>query len=123
MDNTRLGTYLWPWLILLALLGVNMAVALLDLGLGPWANLAIAAIQALLVLSIFMYLRGGSHLLRLVAAAGFFWLMLLFGLVQSDYVTRFEDRAIGRLAPLKKASREISQSSNEGKTRYSGFSS
>ncbi len=109
MDDNKLAPYLWSWLALLGLLVLNVAVALLDPELGAWANLSIAAIQVLLVLAVFMYLRGASPLLRLFAMAGFFWLLVLFGLAQSDFATRFEDRAIGRLVPFASASGEAAE--------------
>lgn len=98
MADDKIGIYLWTWLGLLALLALNLMVSLLNFG--GWVNLAIATLQALLVLTVFMYLRRGSTLLWLTAATGFLWLGLLYGLAESDYATRGEDEATGRIAPL-----------------------
>lgn len=100
MDDTKLGTYLGIWLILLALLGVNIAVAFLDLGtLNAPLTVAIAAVQAFLIISFFMYLRTGAPVVRIAAGTGFFWLLIMIGLVLGDYGTRFEDSELGRLRP------------------------
>jgi molybdopterin-containing oxidoreductase family iron-sulfur binding subunit len=77
------------WLALIALLLLTMGSAYLRLG---WANgainLAIALVKALLVMIFFMHLRSSDHLLRIVAAAGFFWLALLVGLAFTDVGVR-----------------------------------
>jgi caa(3)-type oxidase subunit IV len=36
----------------------------------------------------FMHLRSGHHMLRIVAAAGFFWLVILIGLAFTDILAR-----------------------------------
>lgn len=97
MADCKLATYLWTWLALLALLGLNLALAFGFPSLGPWLNIGIAALQALLIVSVFMYVRNGQSAVRIAALAGFFWLLLLFGLTFSDYAARFKDVAIGRL--------------------------
>jgi cytochrome c oxidase subunit 4 len=100
MDDTRLGTYLGIWLVLLALLGVNIALSFIDLGaLNAPLPLAIAAVQAFLIVSFFMYLRTGAPVVRIAAGTGFFWLFIMIALVLGDYVTRFEDSKLGRLRP------------------------
>jgi cytochrome c oxidase subunit 4 len=58
------------------------------LGLGAWANLAIAAAKAALVLWFFMELRSGPPLLRLFAFGAVAWLSILFGLGFADWLTR-----------------------------------
>jgi cytochrome c oxidase subunit 4 len=74
---------------LLALLGANMGLAQLDLGrLKPALILAIAVSMATLVIWFFMGVRRATMLTRLFACAGFFWLLILFGLSLSDYLTR-----------------------------------
>ncbi|MGH8800315.1 MAG: cytochrome C oxidase subunit IV family protein [Casimicrobiaceae bacterium] len=47
-----------------------------------------AVAKALLVMIFFMHLRSGHYVLRIVAAAGFFWLMLLIGLASTDFLMR-----------------------------------
>ena len=77
------------WLALIGLLVLTLGSAYLRLG---WANgainLVIAFVKALLVMIFFMHLRSGHPLLRIVAAAGFFWLTLLIGLAFTDFASR-----------------------------------
>ena len=77
------------WAALMALLTVSLVCAYLPLG---WLNtpigLAIAGIKAGLVGGMFMGLGRARPLLRLAAAAGFFWVTVLFGLTLSDLLTR-----------------------------------
>lgn len=54
---------------------------------GP-INLAIALVKASLVMIFFMHLRSGHYMLRVVAAAGFFWLVILIGLAFTDIIAR-----------------------------------
>ena len=77
------------WLTLLVLLGLSVGSAYLDIGrLHAVANFGIAATQAAIVFILFMKLRGRPSLKWVFAAAGFFWLLLLFGLGGIDYATR-----------------------------------
>lgn len=74
---------------LLLLLGATTGLAFLPLGAwGTGAALAIAALKALLVLVVFMNLRGTGRLTWLVAGAGFYWLAILVALTLSDLLTR-----------------------------------
>jgi cytochrome c oxidase subunit 4 len=50
--------------------------------------LTIAVIKATLVILFFMHVRYSSRLTRLIVAAGFFWLGIMFLLTMSDYRTR-----------------------------------
>lgn len=45
-------------------------------------------VQMLLILFYFMEARWSAKLVWLFAAAGFFWLLIMFTLVASDYLTR-----------------------------------
>jgi cytochrome c oxidase subunit 4 len=82
-------TYVLVWLALLALLALTLGSSYLPMGwLNPTINLGVAAAKALLVLAFFMHLRSGHYLLRIVAAAGFFWLALLIGLAFTDFTMR-----------------------------------
>ncbi|MGI9024577.1 MAG: cytochrome C oxidase subunit IV family protein [Burkholderiaceae bacterium] len=82
-------TYLFVWLALMVLLLLTLGSAYVSLGwLNSVINLAIAAAKALLVMLFFMHLRSGHYVLRIVAAAGFFWLALLIGLAMTDFATR-----------------------------------
>lgn len=77
------------WLLLLLLLAATAGSAYLPLG--AWnsvANLAIAAVKALLVAVFFMHLEDAGALVRLAAAIALFMLTLLFSLGAADYLTR-----------------------------------
>ena len=77
------------WLALLVLLGITLTAAYMPLGrLNLVTGLAIAAVKAGLVAVVFMQLWSSRPLLRLAAAAGLFWLAILFLLTFTDLVTR-----------------------------------
>ncbi len=74
---------------LLLLLGLTVALATVDLG--PFnlvIALAIAIAKATLVVLFFMHIRGSGGVLRIVAAAGIVWLMFMFILTLTDFLTR-----------------------------------
>ena len=50
--------------------------------------LAIALAKTLLIVAFFMNLRFSSPLLRMFAAAGFFWLMIMLTFIAADVLTR-----------------------------------
>lgn len=86
---TSRGTLLLVYLACLMLLAATIGVAQLELGaLNPLLNLSIASLKALLIAWSFMHLREGSGLVRVFAASALFWLLILFGLSLSDYLTR-----------------------------------
>ena len=69
--------------------GLTVWVAFIDLGaLNNVVMLTIACIKALLVILFFMHVRWSTRLTWVVAASGFFWLLILFGLTMQDYLTR-----------------------------------
>jgi cytochrome c oxidase subunit 4 len=69
--------------------GLTVGVAFVDLGaLNNVLMLGIAMIKALLVILFFMHVRWGTRLTWVVAASGFVWLLILFGITMSDYLTR-----------------------------------
>jgi cytochrome c oxidase subunit 4 len=73
------------------LVGTFLTVLVAKFDLGPLNNivmLAVAIAKALLVVLFFMHVRWSSRLTWVVAAAGFFWLLILFTLTMSDYMTR-----------------------------------
>ena len=78
------------WAALLVLLGVTCVAAYIPLGtLNVVVGLSIAAIKASLVAFLFMNLKRSDALIRLAAAAGFFWLIVLFALTLSDFLMRY----------------------------------
>src|ERR671912_235881 len=68
---------------------LTVFVAKFDLG---WMNnilmLTIACAKALLVVLYFMHVRWSSRLTWVVAASGFFWLLIMFTFTMTDYLTR-----------------------------------
>ena len=82
---------LGTWAALMALLGLTVTLAFQPLGaFNTPAALAIAAVKALLVSSVFMELRERRPLVIAFAAAGFFWLAILLWLGGADFLTRPE---------------------------------
>ncbi|HEU4925754.1 MAG TPA: cytochrome C oxidase subunit IV family protein [Vicinamibacterales bacterium] len=68
---------------------LTVAVAFVDLGaLNNVVMLGIAITKATLVILYFMHVRWSTRLTWVVAASGFFWLLILFGLTMQDYFTR-----------------------------------
>jgi len=74
---------------LVVLTAATVGVAYFDLGLlNTPVALGIAFFKASLVVIYFMGLRYNTPLTKLVAIAGFFWLVILFGITITDYLTR-----------------------------------
>lgn len=81
--------YLLTFTALVALTLLTVWVAAFDLGrLNTVVALTIAFIKAGLVAMIFMHVRHSSRLTKVVVVGGLFWLMILFVLTISDYLTR-----------------------------------
>lgn len=82
-------TYWLTYIALLVLLGLTIVAALVDLGpFNVVVSLVIASMKAALVILFFMHVRFSRKLTRLFAVGGFFWLLILFGLLFADYVSR-----------------------------------
>jgi cytochrome c oxidase subunit 4 len=86
---TPVRTYVAVFVALVILTWVTYYAATFDFG---WVNtpiaLAIAISKASLVVVFFMGLRYNSGLTKLAAVAGLFWLLIMFGITMSDYMTR-----------------------------------
>src|SRR6476619_4115750 len=68
---------------------LTVLVAFKDLGaLNNVLMLGIAITKALLVILFFMYVRWITRLTWLVVVSGFFWLLIMFGITMTDYLTR-----------------------------------
>ena len=81
--------YVGVWIALLIGTALTVVAAEVDLGvLNNFVMLAIACTKALLVILFFMHVRWSTRLTWVVASCGFFWLLILFGLTMSDYLTR-----------------------------------
>ena len=79
------------WLGLLALVALTTGMAFVPLGaLNLPIALGIAICKALLVLWFFMELKGSGGLVRVAAAAGFFWLLIMVTLTWADFGHRHD---------------------------------
>jgi len=68
---------------------LTYAAARVDMGaLNNVVMLTIALTKALLVILFFMHVRWGTRLTWLVVASGFFWLLIMFSITMSDFLTR-----------------------------------
>ena len=77
------------WAALLALLALNVALALAPLGAGKTAaNLAVAGIMVAVLAVTFMRLDRATSLVRPAAAAGVLWASFLFLLAGADILAR-----------------------------------
>ncbi len=81
--------YLTIFLALMAGTAITVAVAYLDLGFFNTAvALGIAVTKATLVILYFMHVRWASRLTWVVIAGSLFWLLLLFSIGMTDYLSR-----------------------------------
>jgi cytochrome c oxidase subunit 4 len=86
---TPVRTYVTIFVMLLILTGITYWVATHDFGaLNTPVALGVAVFKASLVVIYFMGVRYNTPLTKVVVIAGFFWLLILFGLTMGDYVTR-----------------------------------
>jgi cytochrome c oxidase subunit 4 len=82
-------TYLAIFGILMVGTAITVAAAFVDLGaLNNVVMLGIAIFKATLVVLFFMHVKYSTRLIHVVAACGFLWLLILFGITMSDYLTR-----------------------------------
>ena len=82
-------TYIAVFLALLVLTALTVWVSFQDLGaFNNLIAMVIACTKAALVVWIFMGLRHGAPLARLMAGGALLWLLFLFGLTLADYWSR-----------------------------------
>jgi cytochrome c oxidase subunit 4 len=68
---------------------LTVVVAFYDLGaLNNVVMLTIACVKALFVVLYFMHVRWGTRLTWVVVASGFVWLLIMFSLTMTDYLSR-----------------------------------
>jgi cytochrome c oxidase subunit 4 len=82
---------MYYFVFLALIVGTVLTVAAAKVDMGPMNNivmLAIACTKASLVILFFMHVRWSTRLTWVVVMAGFFWLLILFGLGMSDYLSR-----------------------------------
>jgi len=81
--------YVMVFLALIVGTGLTYAAAKVDFGfMNNVVMLTIACTKALLVILFFMGVRWSTRLTWIVAASGFFWLLILFSITMSDYLSR-----------------------------------
>lgn len=86
---TSKGAYYTVFLSLIVLTVVTVVIARVDLGaMNTPIALAVAGLKASLVILIFMGVKWNTPLTKVVAASGFVWLIILFGITMGDYLTR-----------------------------------
>ncbi len=89
------GTYLTIILILMALTGLTVRAAFVDLEqFNIVVALAIATCKATLVVLFFMHAKYSPKRTQLVIVAGIFWLAILLFMTMSDYVSRVDYRGV-----------------------------
>lgn len=82
-------THVLVWLLLLALLAVNITATLLLSGMMAYAvNLGSAFGMAALIMTTFMGLHAAGGMLRLFALGGWLWLAFLLFLTLADFLAR-----------------------------------
>lgn len=83
------GLYYFVFGALFLLTIVTVAIARVDLGaLNTPIALGVAGAKAMLVILFFMGVKYNNTLTKVVAASGFLWLIILFGITMGDYLTR-----------------------------------
>lgn len=91
-DHSTLKLWRTPvlvWLALMLLLGLTVGSAYVPLGVfNGVINYTVAITKAGLVLFFFMHLDRSRAAIRLVACVGVFWLLFMFSISFSDYLTR-----------------------------------
>ena len=82
-------TYYGIFASLMVLTVVTVSVAFINLGaLNFPVALGIAILKATLVILFFMHVKYSSRLTKLICGGAFFFLVVLFGLTMSDYLSR-----------------------------------
>ena len=83
------STYYTIFGALMVLTALTVGVAFINLGaLNFPVALSIAIVKATLVILFFMHVKYAGKLVKVVVAAAFFWLFIIFGLTIIDYATR-----------------------------------
>ena len=84
-----LRTYYTIFGALMVLTAITVGVAFINLGaLNFTVAISIAILKATLVVLSFMHVKFSSRLTKLFVASGFFFLLILFTLTLTDYVSR-----------------------------------
>jgi cytochrome c oxidase subunit 4 len=82
-------TYVLIFSLLMVFTTVTVAVAFTNLGQFNFpVAIAIAIVKATLVVLFFMHVKYSSHLTKLIIGSGLFFLLVLFSLTMTDYMSR-----------------------------------
>ena len=82
-------TFILVWLALLALTGITVAAAQVNLGaLNVWVALGIATVKAALVVAVFMHMQYESPLFKLALIAALAILAIFIGMTFLDVLHR-----------------------------------
>ena len=74
---------------LMVLTFITVAVSYVDLGrANVLVALAVAGVKATLVVLWFMHVKHNTPLIKLTVATGFLWLVFMFAIMFSDYISR-----------------------------------
>ena len=85
-----LKTYFAVFGGLLGLTALTTWIAYQDLGfLNTPVALLIASFKVVIVVLYFMHVKFSSRMVKVLAATGFLWLLILFALTLGDYETRY----------------------------------
>ena len=82
-------TYVLIFTMLMVFTAITVAVAFTNLG--PFnfpAAISIAIVKATLVILFFMHVKYSSQLTKLIIGSGLFFLLVLFSLTMTDYLSR-----------------------------------
>ena len=83
------STYYGIFGALMVLTAVTVAVAFIDIGILNFpVAISIAILKATLVILFFMHVKYSSHLTKMFVGMAFFFLIVLFGLTMTDYLSR-----------------------------------
>ncbi|MDX1582761.1 MAG: cytochrome C oxidase subunit IV family protein [Thermoanaerobaculia bacterium] len=89
-EITPVPVYLAVFATLMVLTALTIIVAFFDLGMfGTPVAIGIAVIKATCVILWFMHVKYSSKLTWVVVIGSAFFLLILFGITLSDYLTRF----------------------------------
>lgn len=82
-------SYFFVFLALMFLMVLTVVAAFFDLGaVNPVIALSIAISKATFIVLIFMNVYFSTKLTKIFVGAGFFWLLIMFGLMIIDFVSR-----------------------------------
>jgi len=77
------------WGVLVVLFATSLGSAYLPLGTGNVAiNLGITAVMIAVLATFLMGLQNSTALIRIIAAAGGLWMIIMFSLTFADYLSR-----------------------------------